>query len=798
MKMRQWFFALGLMVLMSVTSALPAWAEDCSTQFAEIDKITYTNPQGAMVVNVEATPTERVYEMTRDIFPPSHDEPCGPMVRLVPDMPDLIEMAICGGKTVQGNVVFNFLQNQLRSSQARRVGPNDPGVWFKTCPAGCQKGRRLETNRVPGRTHEQEYRDLPVEMPINGQPQRFRINMKTRYDAVIDRERWTCEATPPAGDQKKVEKQGKTATGKPVPVKPVPAKKPPVKGQVTQARTATRVSVPSNMASAQDAIQRIEAHIATLNARLAEMDAKYNYYAAPKTMEEAIRGNGGQGAIDGGAPGRGLYLTWDVVSAFYTAHRKELEGSIWDIQVTKKMAPVTREKLDYLDRGMAAWLSKEKEVQVRMQHLVDTTAKMNVASAEASANWRADHNDPYLEARYQAANTQSYHLQGISEHLTTAVRGIGYETRLFSAIQATDPIPVPMTSVQAPTEDPTKCENLVTNGSFEQGPSPGSYLPLDPGSTAVQGWKVIQGQVDYIEGSWKGSQGPRSMDLDGTPGYGGIQQTLNTVAGHQYRLTFDLAGNPSAAPATKTLSVSVGGQRATFTHGSDLNWQQQSLEFAATQNQSVLTFTSLDREGGYAGPAIDNVRVVDQSCGKSQASPASPCDDPQQSSPRNISGVWENTSNIWGDLTLQQTGNFVTGHYPHDQGKLQGQYDAATRTLTATWADAPRYQPPRDGGRTVLIFSPDLKTFSGPWGYGNKIDYGTWDGTRKSSTPPDCSKPPPPQPVAEQCRWQTVFQERTDIPDSAQSLQAEVEALKRIYQEASAAESATPVEGGNL
>ena len=51
--------------------------------------------------------------------------------------------------------------------------------------------------------------------------------------------------------------------------------------------------------------------------------------------------------------------------------------------------------------------------------------------------------------------------------------------------------------------------NLLVNGSFETGTAipprtltGGGYLPLNPGSAAIDGWTVTQGEIDYVGGYW--------------------------------------------------------------------------------------------------------------------------------------------------------------------------------------------------------------------------------------------------------------------------------------------------------
>src|SRR6516162_5240865 len=98
-------------------------------------------------------------------------------------------------------------------------------------------------------------------------------------------------------------------------------------------------------------------------------------------------------------------------------------------------------------------------------------------------------------------------------------------------------------SVAVPNKKP-KPVNLLLNGSFEEGPEAGQFKPLDKGSTAIKGWTVTRGQIDYVGSYWKAAHGQRSIDLHGSPGYGGVAQTFATSKGQRYRVTFSLAGTP--------------------------------------------------------------------------------------------------------------------------------------------------------------------------------------------------------------------------------------------------------------
>ena len=153
---------------------------------------------------------------------------------------------------------------------------------------------------------------------------------------------------------------------------------------------------------------------------------------------------------------------------------------------------------------------------------------------------------------------------------------------------------------------------MIVNGDFSL-PGGGSVDKVPAGSTFFPGWTVTRANVDYY-GGW-------SIDLDGTPGFGGIEQAFATQVGVEYLVTFDFSGNPFAwtpeEPLLKKMRVSAAGQSADFEHtvvrGGPFTWTQESWSFIATDTTTTLEFFSLDTEqAGYSGsfgPMIDNVFV---------------------------------------------------------------------------------------------------------------------------------------------------------------------------------------------
>lgn len=159
--------------------------------------------------------------------------------------------------------------------------------------------------------------------------------------------------------------------------------------------------------------------------------------------------------------------------------------------------------------------------------------------------------------------------------------------------------------------------SLIVNGSFEQSAlNPGgTWIPLGPGSTAVDGWTTFGGGVDYMGTIWASADGIRNIDLNNTSP-GGIAQSFATVPGAVYEVTFALAANMGGGPAEKIVQVSAGASSTQFSFNyvlegstpADPKWSYKSWSFVATGTTSTLSFASLT--GSVYGPAIDDVVVT--------------------------------------------------------------------------------------------------------------------------------------------------------------------------------------------
>lgn len=158
--------------------------------------------------------------------------------------------------------------------------------------------------------------------------------------------------------------------------------------------------------------------------------------------------------------------------------------------------------------------------------------------------------------------------------------------------------------------------NLITNGSFENGPVPPHYETLYDGSTAINGW-TVEGSIDWIGGYWQPSDGLRSIDLAGEYLNGAVvSDPFATTIGQTYLVEFDMAGNPDQSYDKDLVAASIDGSENFFSFAqtgntkTSMGWETKSFYFVANSAFSRLRFGNLSLNEKEAwGAALDNVRV---------------------------------------------------------------------------------------------------------------------------------------------------------------------------------------------
>ena len=164
----------------------------------------------------------------------------------------------------------------------------------------------------------------------------------------------------------------------------------------------------------------------------------------------------------------------------------------------------------------------------------------------------------------------------------------------------------------------------LTNASFAEGvaETPGlGFARVYGGYPGPTGWTVGGNGIDYIGSLWDDANGDgRSIDLN-SYGPGSVSQTVNTVVGQTYNVTFSMSGNPAdgedLGPKTMTVSA-TGNPSQDYTYDvtaantfDNMLYVDKTFSFVGTGEPVTLTFTSTtDLVNGVRerGPVIDNVR----------------------------------------------------------------------------------------------------------------------------------------------------------------------------------------------
>ena len=159
--------------------------------------------------------------------------------------------------------------------------------------------------------------------------------------------------------------------------------------------------------------------------------------------------------------------------------------------------------------------------------------------------------------------------------------------------------------------------NLIVNGSFEDGPEDiGEYRSLDKDAADVKGWKVTRGQIDLCGTFFVAAEGKRCVDLHGSPGYGGIEQTFKTKKGTRYKVELQLAATPGGGE--RGIWVAAAGDKKKFDNDpgestrEKLNWQKVTWEFTAVGDETTLEIYTTEKGDQQAGPLIDDVLVAEK------------------------------------------------------------------------------------------------------------------------------------------------------------------------------------------
>ena len=177
---------------------------------------------------------------------------------------------------------------------------------------------------------------------------------------------------------------------------------------------------------------------------------------------------------------------------------------------------------------------------------------------------------------------------------------------------------------------PAAAATAFQNGNFTDGSYTASYAgsgfeTLSPelgNATAMTGWTVTGGSVDWIQGYWPAPPGGGySIDMNGTAtstqtAVGILTQAFATDVNATYVVGFELAGNPNCGPSRKTLSVSAADTSPQFytvgsTSNSEMGWTPQTYSFVAASHSTTLTFAADPNNTSNCGAALGDVTVAE-------------------------------------------------------------------------------------------------------------------------------------------------------------------------------------------
>jgi hypothetical protein len=167
-------------------------------------------------------------------------------------------------------------------------------------------------------------------------------------------------------------------------------------------------------------------------------------------------------------------------------------------------------------------------------------------------------------------------------------------------------------------------QNFILNGGFERGAAQQAceWLLHSVGSTTLQGWSVLDGNVDRQRlaascdatfAGWRSHEGEFTLDLNGSVA-GAIQQSIDVLPGQPMRLRFMLTGNCSAwtAGQPRSIQVEIDGTTWTFEHHCVAEypqpWVEHIIDFTPKANRTSIVFRSLT-PNTTLGPVIDDIRL---------------------------------------------------------------------------------------------------------------------------------------------------------------------------------------------
>ena len=167
-------------------------------------------------------------------------------------------------------------------------------------------------------------------------------------------------------------------------------------------------------------------------------------------------------------------------------------------------------------------------------------------------------------------------------------------------------------------------QNLLTNPSFDLGSfvNRGDGFQILPnGSTAISGWTVINDELAWGTIPNSALIAPLSglffLDLQGdgvaSAPYGGVTQSITTVAGQQYHLSFNLGTQQDTHPGPVAVSATAGGTTLPFSFnpgGTGSQWGEFGFDFTASSTSTAISIVGTQPSTTAAYIGLDQVSVI--------------------------------------------------------------------------------------------------------------------------------------------------------------------------------------------
>ncbi|MEV7628324.1 DUF642 domain-containing protein [Actinoplanes sp. NPDC089786] len=162
---------------------------------------------------------------------------------------------------------------------------------------------------------------------------------------------------------------------------------------------------------------------------------------------------------------------------------------------------------------------------------------------------------------------------------------------------------------------PAQAAAKLVVDSFEFPPAPANGFTSYNAGDWIGPWVVSKGSVDVVrENYWDAAHGRQSVDLSGSSA-GAITRTYQKlIPGVNYRLSFQVAGNPECGKGLKYGDVWIDGKKVTWFVAAPatkqwMDYDYKQVMFKTKWFSKTAKVTINSNSNGYCGPVIDDVRL---------------------------------------------------------------------------------------------------------------------------------------------------------------------------------------------